>query len=192
MNIIIKKRKKKKNENIPDKILVENIGVRWALLYTVKGSLVQLSKVLSHLDFTCTIKLVGCSEFRGGRMSVWYPWGSLAWHALWSCRRNDGTLARPSLSCNWSGTFFLALGFNATCLAILKVKNQTFLPLNVGIKFYSYFDLFLFYVFYCRLIKFYNGRKHFLACLINMLMVCLEVFCVVLILLILHMYIICV
>ena len=33
---------------------------------------------------------------------------------------------------------------NATCLAIQKVKNQTFLPLNVGIKFFTYFDLFLF------------------------------------------------
>ena len=29
---------------------------------------------------------------------------------------------------------------NATCLAIQKVKNQTFLPLNVGIKFFTYFD----------------------------------------------------
>ncbi|KAM3701952.1 hypothetical protein ACJW31_05G213500 [Castanea mollissima] len=37
-----------------------------------------------------------------------------------SCRRNDGTLARPSLSCNWSGTFFLVLGFNATCSVIRK------------------------------------------------------------------------
>ena len=34
---------------------------------------------------------------------------------------------------------FLALGFNATCLALRKVKNQTYLPLNVGIKFFTYF-----------------------------------------------------
>ncbi|KAK7845982.1 receptor-like protein 53 [Quercus suber] len=48
---------------------------------------------------------------------------NLAWLALWSCRRNNGTLTRPSLSCNWSGTFFLALGFNATCLAIRKAHK---------------------------------------------------------------------
>ena len=73
VNIIIKKRKRKKeNENIPDKILVENIGVRSALLYTVKGSLVQLSKVLSHLEFHMYNRTGGCSEVGGGGTHYYY------------------------------------------------------------------------------------------------------------------------
>ncbi|KAK7856603.1 putative receptor-like protein kinase [Quercus suber] len=49
-------------------------------------------------------------------------------------QKNDGTLARPSLSCNWSGTFFLALGFNATCLAMRKSTLIQFYQSGVSIE----------------------------------------------------------
>ena len=71
-----------------------------------------------------------------------YPYSRLEWHALWSCHKNDGTLVRSSLSCIWLGTLFLVLGFSTTCLAIWKVKNKTSHHLNVGIRFFTYFDLF--------------------------------------------------
>ena len=56
---IKKKEKEKKNENIPDKIL-----------YKVKGSLVQLSEVLSHLDFTCRIELVVVLRLEGAGPTI--------------------------------------------------------------------------------------------------------------------------